>query len=76
MSYRPNNQLTFFTFTDITDQVFPNGGITAGIVSFGEDADGELYIIDIGGTVYQIIPEPATIGLFGLPALALLRRRK
>ncbi|MEM6313809.1 MAG: PQQ-dependent sugar dehydrogenase, partial [Planctomycetota bacterium] len=64
------------TFTDITDQVFPNGGITAGIVSFGEDADGELYIIDIGGTVYQIIPEPATIGLFGLPALALLRRRK
>ncbi|MEM8873877.1 MAG: PQQ-dependent sugar dehydrogenase [Planctomycetota bacterium] len=65
------------TFTDITDLVFPNGGITGGIVSFGEDANGELYIVDIGGTVFEIIaiPEPATIGLFGLGALGLIRRR-
>ena len=25
-----------------------------GISSFGEDADGELYVVDIGGTVFQI----------------------
>lgn len=28
-----------------------------GISSFGEDASGELYVVDIGGTVYRIDPE-------------------
>lgn len=37
--------------------------------SFGEDAAGELYIVDYGGEVYRIIPEPGTATLFGLAAL-------
>ena len=34
-----------------------NGFVPSGlsIVSFGEDGDGELYIVDIGGSVYRIV---------------------
>ena len=34
-----------------------NGFVPSGlsIVSFGEDSDGELYIVDIGGSVYRIV---------------------
>ena len=44
------------------------------LVSFGEDSAGELYVVDIAGQVYRIIPEPASLSLLVLPAL-LLRRR-
>jgi glucose/arabinose dehydrogenase len=46
-------------FTDITSLLFPpSGGFTlSALSSFGEDANGELYICDIGaGVVYKIVP--------------------
>jgi hypothetical protein len=37
-----------------TSQLSPGGGI----VSLGEDARGELYIVTYGGGVYKILPAP------------------
>jgi hypothetical protein len=32
-------------------------GVAAGqVVSFGQDADGELYVLDLGGPVYRLDP--------------------
>jgi glucose/arabinose dehydrogenase len=51
---------TASNFQDITSQLFPTriGGFTlTNPSSFGEDANGELYICDIGaGVVYKIVP--------------------
>ena len=59
-----------------------------GLVSFGEGADGELYLVSFGtgnifgpslgtGRVFVLVPEPASAGLvLGGGALALLRRRR
>jgi glucose/arabinose dehydrogenase len=51
---------TASNFQDITSQLFPTpaGGFSlSAISSFGEDANGELYICDIGsGSVYKIVP--------------------
>jgi glucose/arabinose dehydrogenase len=54
------------------------------LVSFGEDANGELYIMDYGtgangtGEVFKIVavPEPGTTSLLAVSALALFRRRR
>jgi len=40
-------------FQEVTDTFFP-GGNPGGWSSFGEDADGELYLISIGGNVYRL----------------------
>jgi len=37
---------------DFTPFISPGGGV----VSFGEDARGELYIMTYGGTLYRIVP--------------------
>ena len=54
-------------FSNITSQLFPIGvgGITLGNPSaFGEDANGELYIADIGkGSVFKIVPTFPTVTL-------------
>ena len=31
--------------------------MSVGLSSFGEDADGELYLVDLGGTIYRLDPE-------------------
>ena len=42
---------------DRTAELAPGGGLTIGsITSFGEDARGELYIVDRGGEVFKIVP--------------------
>jgi len=42
---------------DRTDALAPGGGFTiSSVVSFGEDARGELYIVDYGGELYRIEP--------------------
>ena len=66
----------FGTVRDETDALFPDGLSAFGIVSFGEDSDGELYVVALNqGQVFAIVPEPATLGL-AIPAAALLLRRR
>ncbi len=44
-------------FADRTDEIAPTGGGSIGQVSsFGEDANGELYICDLAGELYRILP--------------------
>ncbi len=44
---------------DRTTQLTPIEGPITQIVSFGEDADGELYIVSYSGSVYKIIRDPS-----------------
>lgn len=52
-------------------------GTLSNIVAFGEGAGGELYIVEIGGRVVQVVPEPATVlmMLAGAALILALRRR-
>jgi cysteine-rich repeat protein len=44
---------------DRTADLAPGGGLSiSSISSFGEDARGELYICDLGGAVFKIVPGP------------------
>jgi len=50
-------------FRDRTVELTPPGGATIGsIVGFGEDGFGEIYIVDLGGEVFKIVP--ANLGFF------------
>ncbi|MCK7496740.1 MAG: PQQ-dependent sugar dehydrogenase [Comamonadaceae bacterium] len=49
-------------------------GPLGGIVSFGEGENGELLIVDFGGRIVQIVPEPATLALWAA-GLALIGAR-
>jgi hypothetical protein len=40
---------------EVTDALGSSGTLAA-LVSFGEDANGELYVADLAGTVYRIDP--------------------
>ncbi|MCW5625293.1 MAG: PQQ-dependent sugar dehydrogenase [Burkholderiales bacterium] len=66
--------------TELTDwtPVVVEAGISS-IASFGEDAAGNLYVVDYGGTVAVLVPEPQTWALLGA-GIALLgfvvRRRR
>ena len=42
------------TVTDRSPQLRPGGNVSA----FGQDARGELYILQLGGPVYKIVPRP------------------
>ena len=43
-------------FKDLTESININdGNKTVYISSFGEDLNGELYVIDYGGTIYKLI---------------------
>ena len=58
-SFRYNaatNTKTEFTLRN--SQITPSleGATVNQIVSFGEDANGELYIVDHGGQIYKIVP--------------------
>jgi len=58
--------------TDRTAELAPGGGFTIDwISSFGEDANGELYICDFyGGEIFKIIPYPTSVGSPGAAAAA------
>lgn len=45
---------------DWTADLVPNQGSMTSIVSFGEDAAGELYIVDSGGSIFRIVPQSGT----------------
>jgi glucose/arabinose dehydrogenase len=48
------------------------------IVAFGEDGFGELYVVELGGSVFRIVPEPGALplGLAAGGALAALGWRR
>jgi glucose/arabinose dehydrogenase len=50
-----------------------NGPIDAP-VAFGEDADGEIYVVDLFGEIFRLVPEPGA-GAAGAAALAALALR-
>ena len=65
--------------TEITSTLAPGGGLAiSSPSSFGEDARGELYILDYAdGEIYRVVPEPSSLVLLGLAAGgALLRPRR
>jgi hypothetical protein len=47
------------------------------IASFGEDQAGNLYVVDLDGELYQIVPvpEPGTVLLVAAPVLVWWGRR-
>jgi Glucose / Sorbosone dehydrogenase/FlgD Ig-like domain len=48
---------TFTNHTERTAELAPGAGLSINsISSFGEDAAGELYICDLGGEVFKIVP--------------------
>jgi len=64
--------------TDRTAELAPGGGLAITLLtSFGEDANGELYICDfLGGEVYKIVADPTGVeapAADGAPALLLER---
>jgi glucose/arabinose dehydrogenase len=63
--------------TDRTSQFSPPEGAIDRIVAFGEDGFAEMYIVDLGGEIYQVVPEPAVGALrAGVVLLALLGERR
>ena len=65
-SYDPSSD-TVSGFQDVTDELrsSSNGGTVSSISRYGEDARGELYVCDLGGEVFRIIPgtPPAPTGV-------------
>ena len=73
------NGTNFTGLTDHTgDPAFtPNVGSIGSVSSFGEDAAGNLYIIDLDGEIFRL-PEPSgalplAAGLFAIAALSMRR---
>jgi glucose/arabinose dehydrogenase len=67
---------TVTNFVERTSQLDPDGTgpltMANQLASFGEDANGELYMVALSrGAIYRIIPEPSTIGLLGVAIVGL-----
>ena len=45
---------------DWTSELAPAQGSLTSIVSFGEDAAGELYLVDYSGSIFRIVPQSGT----------------
>lgn len=62
------NGISVTDFQDRTEELIPDVGSINNISSFGEDAAGEIYIVDIDGEIFKIIPDsdPAIISLLPL----------
>ena len=53
------NGTNFTAFTDRTASLVPDVGTIDQISSFGEDGAGNLFILDLGGEVFEVIAEGA-----------------
>src|SRR6185295_7899212 len=65
---------TVSNFQDITSQLFPtaNNETLSALSSFGEDANGELYIADVGtGNVFKIVPVTPNVVIASVTVEAL-----
>ena len=65
-------------FTDLTNwtgMIPTDFGNINDIASFGEDNLGNLYIVDLGGEIFQLIVPAPTTALLLLPLLLAMRRR-
>jgi len=52
------NGVSVFNFQDRTTELDPDGSLAINFpASFGEGADGELYICDYGGEIFKIVPD-------------------
>ena len=51
------NGTTMTEFQERTSELVPNIGSINSISSFGEDAAGELYIVDLDGEIFKILPD-------------------
>ena len=47
---------TLFDWRNRTPELRPAGSTISLISSFGEDGDGELYIVSLEGSIYKIVP--------------------
>jgi glucose/arabinose dehydrogenase len=70
-------------YTELTDHTgdpafTPDVGTIGNVSSFGEDAVGNLYVLDLGGGEVFVIPEPpgTMMQLVAFAALLLLARRR
>jgi len=65
---------TVSEFVDWTDAFRPDVGSIDSIVSFGEDGEGNLYVVDFDGEIFRLADLVATptLGPLGLGVLAIL----
>ncbi len=73
------NFTEFKVWNDDPEFVLPEGTSIDSLSGFGEDADGNLYILDLGGEIFRIqaAPEPSALlcMLTVVGCIALLRRK-
>jgi hypothetical protein len=51
-----HNGTNYTNFVDRTDQLVVSGTTIDSIVAFGDDLAGNLYIVDIGGEIFRVVP--------------------
>jgi glucose/arabinose dehydrogenase len=56
------NGTTVSQFSDRTNQLVPNVGAINQIASFGEDAAGNLYIVDLDGEIFRLEVKKTMVG--------------
>jgi glucose/arabinose dehydrogenase len=72
----PGNPPTVTDEMDRTDELTPGGPSTIGLItSFGEDARGELYVVDRDGDIFKIVPVLSNLEVSGSGAVPFLLSR-
>lgn len=51
---------TISNFTERTAELTPNAGMINSVASFAEDTMGEIYLLDLGGEIFKIVPSGMT----------------
>ena len=82
----PGNGRLFYAdlSTGVINEFNMNAPLGMWVKGFGEDANGEIYVMattNLGptgttGVVFELVPEPASVGMLGVAGVMLLRRRR